>query len=276
MIIDAHQHFWRIGENDCKWPTPDLGAIYRDFEPAELVALAAPLGVSGSVLVQSQESDRDTDWLIDLAAGCDFVKAVVGWTDLKAPHAPERIAALAAKPKLRGLRPMLQSLADDGWICDPALDPAIEAMIAHDLTFDALVYTRHLPHLRKFAERHPHLTIVIDHAAKPPIAQGTLDPWRDEIVAIAQLENVLCKLSGLPTEAAAGQQNEAFAPFVNHLLRFFGPTRLMWGSDWPVVNLATTYERWLAVARTLIGASGDEEDLVFCQTARMAYGIQSA
>jgi L-fuconolactonase len=272
-MIDAHQHFWRIGENDCAWPTPDLAAIHRNFEPADLEVVAAPLGVVGSVLVQSQPSDRDTDWLVDLAARTDFVKAVVGWADLKSQEAPERIATLAAAPKMRGLRPMLQSLPDDAWILNPAIDPAIEAMIAHRLTFDALVYPRHLPHLRKFAERHPDLMIVIDHAAKPPIAQGALDPWRDEIAAMAQFDNVFCKLSGLPTEAAPGQGEKAFQPYADHLLRLFGPTRLMWGSDWPVVNLATTYERWLSMAHTLTGVNGDDEDLVFGETAHLAYGF---
>lgn len=273
MIVDAHQHFWRIGENDCTWPTPDLAAIHRDFEPAELAALAAPLGVAGSVLVQSQPSDRDTQWLLNLADRTPFVEAVVGWADLKAGGAARRIADLAARPKLRGLRPMLQSLPED-WIVDPALDPAIEAMKAHRLSLDALVFTRHLPNLEVFASRNPDLPIVIDHAAKPPIASGALDPWRGRMERMAALPNVSCKLSGLLTEAAPGQGADALAPYVTHLVEIFGPSRLMWGSDWPVLGLACDYAQWLEMARTLSGVSdGAARAALFSGTARAFYCV---
>ena len=123
MLIDAHQHFWRVGRNGFEWPTPELSAIYRDFGPADLAAVGAPLGLSGAVAVQSQANDADTDWLLDLAEGSPLVLGVVGWADLEAPGAPQRIAALAGRPKLRGLRPMLQNLADDAWIARPSLAP---------------------------------------------------------------------------------------------------------------------------------------------------------
>jgi len=272
-MIDAHQHFWRIGENDCTWPTPDLTALYRNFEPPDLEGITRPLGVTGSVLVQTQESDRDTNWMISLAADAPFVKAVVGWADLAAPHAPDRIADLARAPKFRGLRPMLQGVRPDDWITQPTLAPAIEAMIAHQITFDALVFTRHLPALRAFATRHPDLPIVIDHAAKPPIAAAQLDPWRDEMAAIAGLPNVWCKLSGLLTEAAAGASQEALQPYVSHLVNIFGASRLMWGSDWPVLLLVGDYARWLDLARDLTGLESAEQDLVFAGVARAFYRI---
>jgi len=274
MMIDAHQHFWRIGENGCTWPTPDFAAIYRDFLPEEFEALAAPLNVRESVLVQSQESDRDTDWLLGLAEHRDFVKAVVGWVDLKSRKAPERIAALAARPKMRGLRPMLQSLSDDEWILDPKLDPAVEAMIAHRLSFDALIFTRHLPHLRAFAKRHPKLPIVIDHAAKPPIGKLRLEPWRSEIAAIAALPNVSCKLSGLFTEMKPGQDSSVCMPYIDQLMAMFGPSRLMWGSDWPVLNLAGGYASWLKLARELCGAHDIPAlESVFSGTAHNFYRL---
>ncbi len=268
MIIDAHQHFWRLGEHDCVWPTSDLAPIYRNFEPAEFEPLAAREEATASVLVQSQESDRDTDWLLELAAGTDVVKAVVGWVDLLAPDAPKRVAELAARPKMRGLRPMLQSLPD-GWIADPRLDAAIAAMKKYGLSFDALVFTRHLADLRRFALRHPNLQIVIDHGAKPPIASGLLDQWRSEIAHIAELPNVFCKLSGLLTEALPDCNVGLIRVCVEHLLDTFGAARLMWGSDWPVLNLAGDYPGWLAVARSLVG----ESDAIFAGTARLFYRI---
>jgi L-fuconolactonase len=272
-VIDAHQHFWQTGKNDCTWPTPDLVAIHRDFEPRDLEALATPLGVTGSVLVQSQPSDIDTDWLLGVARDTPFVEAVVGWADLEASGAPERIAALAARPKMRGLRPMLQNLPDDVWILAAGLDPAIRAMIAHGLSFDALVFTRHLPHLAVFARRYPQLAIVIDHAAKPPIAARSLDPWRKEIARLAALPNVSCKLSGLLNEAAPSDGGDALAPYVRHLVEVFGPSRLMWGSDWPVLNLAGDYKSWLAMANELSGLNEAGLAALFGATASSFYRL---
>ena len=269
MTIDAHQHFWTLGRNDCAWPTPSEAAIHRDFGPLDLEPLAEALGISGTVLVQSQPSDRDTDFLLRLADETPLVKAVVGWVDLAAAYAPDRIARLAAHPKLRGLRPMLQSLEPDDWILDPRLEPAIAAMIAHELTFDALVRPQHLPHLQKFAERHPGLSIVIDHGAKPDIARGMRDPWRAHITALAALPQVFCKLSGLATEAAPDWKPQHLKPYVDHLLAAFGPDRLMWGSDWPVINLAGDYADWLWLAEKLTPA--ESHPALFVETARRFY-----
>ncbi|HJU07351.1 MAG TPA: amidohydrolase family protein [Rhodanobacteraceae bacterium] len=274
-MIDAHFHLWRIGRNDCSWPTPQLAAIHRDFEIDDWWRAAAPLGVASGVLVQSQESDRDTDWLLELAAGDDRVAAVVGWVDFSSRDAPQRIATLAAHPKLRGLRPMLQGLAEDGWILRRELAPAIDAMIAHGLRFDALVKPRHLPHLLRFAQQHPDLQIVIDHAAKPDIANGVLEPWRAQMAEIAALPNVFCKLSGLLTEA--GERGASgLRPYVDHLLQTFGPRRLLWGSDWPVLNLAGDYARWFRLADALTGLNDAERAAVFGGNAARFYRLRTA
>ncbi|WP_029909168.1 amidohydrolase [Caulobacter sp. UNC358MFTsu5.1] len=275
MLIDAHQHFWRVGRNGFSWPTPDLLAIHRDFGPADLAEVGAPVGLTGSVLVQSQADDRDTDWLLDLAADEPLVLGVVGWADLKAPDAPDRIAALARRPKLRGLRPMLQDLDDDAWIASPDLDPALDAMVAHGLSLDALVLTRHLPHLLDLARRRPDLAIVVDHGAKPPIATGEdAEAWERGIDALAELPQVFCKLSGLLTEAGPAQPTDALAPYVRRLVTAFGPERLMWGSDWPVLDLAGDYGGWLALAKALSGLT-DPADLaaLFGGTCRRFYRI---
>lgn len=274
MLIDAHQHYWRIGGNGHEWPTPDLDRIYRDFGPQEWEAVAGPLGITASVAVQSQPGALDTDWLLRLADATPSIKAVVGWTELKAADAPENIQRLAGHPKLKGLRPMLQNLAEDDWIADPALDPAIRAMIDTDLRFDALLFTRHLPHLRRFALRWQQLSIVIDHGAKPPIAKEQLDPWREEMARLAELPNVMCKLSGLFTEMAPGQSRETLAPYVRHLAELFGSERLMWGSDWPVILLAGEYEEWFRLAGDLTGFDAHGRAALFGGTAARFYGIQ--
>jgi L-fuconolactonase len=275
VLIDSHQHFWRIGQNGQAWPTPDLAAIHRDFGPADLAAVGAPFDLAGSVLVQSQADDRDTDWLLWIAADAPLVLGVVGWVDLQAPDAAARIAALARDTKLRGLRPMLQNLTDDAWIAAPGLDPALDAMVSHGLSLDALVLTRHLPHLLALSQRRPELAIVIDHGAKPPIAAG--DPagaWARGIDALARRPQIHCKLSGLLTEASPAQGPGALSPYVEHLVSAFGPERLMWGSDWPVLNLAGDYGGWLVMAKALSGLT-DPADLaaLFGGTSRRFYRI---
>jgi L-fuconolactonase len=280
-MIDAHQHFWQIGKHGCRWPTPDLTAIYRDFGLTDLLPLAKSAGVTGSVLVQSQESDADTDYLLALAEQSDFIKAVVGWVDLASAAAPERIARLATHPKLRGLRPMLQSRAEDGWILRPELEPAIAAMKEHQLAFDALVYTRHLPYLEVFAKRHPELAIVINHAAKPAViaTDRPAEDWCNAIGSVAQLANVHCKISGLPMEAGKDQGLAELLPYIHYLLEVFGAERLMWGSDWPVIGLApnkqlSTYKNWLNLAcQALAGYKVSEIESVFIGTSLRFYRI---
>ena len=280
-MIDTHQHIWQIGQHGCCWPTPDLAAIYRDFGMEDVLPLAQAAGITGSVLVQTQASDADTDYLLAVAAQFDFIKAVVGWVDLAAGSAPARIAQLAQHPKMRGLRPMLQCLPEDDWILRPELEPAIAAMKAHRLSFDALGYTRHLPHLEVFARRHPELAIVIDHAAKPAIiaTDQPADEWRYAMARIAGLANVYCKISGLATEAGRDQGDAELAPYIQHLLAVFGAGRLMWGSDWPVIGLASnkqlaSYRGWLTlVQRALADYKVSDFESIFIGTSLRFYRI---
>lgn len=271
QIVDAHQHFWRLDAPGHAWPDAALPAIHRDFDPADLRAATTGIDLAATVAVQSQPTAHDSEWLCTLAERDPLVGAVVGWVDLAAADAPDRIAHLARHSKLRGLRPMLQSIADTQWMLRPDLAPAIAAMIAHGLSFDALVQPRHLGALYSFAERWPDLAIVIDHGAKPDAAQGYLDPWRADIAALATLGNVFCKLSGLRTEQAAGQPAAALAPYVDHLVATFGD-RLMWGSDWPVLLLSgDTYGDWLDTARALAGLDAAGEAMLFAGCARRFY-----
>lgn len=270
MLIDSHCHVWRIGQNDHEWPTPDLVAIHRDFDLNSLRQAANSTDLSGVVLVQSQPSERDTEWLLSLAAADPLALGVVGWTDLAAPDAPARIAALARDPWLKGLRPMLQDLASD-WILDPKLAPAIEAMIAADLSFDALVKPRHLPAILELIRRWPELRVVIDHGAKPEIAAGRLDSWREQIAALAEQPGVHCKLSGLLTEAGDAPTAAAVAPYAAHLIALFGPDRLMWGSDWPVLNLAGDYPLWRALCEAWVPP--EQRAALFGETARRFYRL---
>jgi L-fuconolactonase len=273
MRIDAHQHYWRIGRGGHSWPGADLPAIHRDFLPDDLAPLLARHRISRTVAVQSQPDDRDTDWLLDLAAANDSIGAVVGWVRFRDRDAAARITALSASPKLRGIRPMLQDLAP-GWITDRSAAPALSSMAATGLVFDALVRPQHLQDIATIARRHPELRIVIDHAAKPAIAEQTLDPWRGDIATLAACPNVACKLSGMVTEARGDWKVADLRPYVDHLLAAFGPARLLWGSDWPVSLLAASYDRWIEAAEALLAHVSDTERVaVFGGNAARLYAI---
>ncbi|MGP7796870.1 amidohydrolase family protein [Sphingomonas sp. CLY1604] len=275
-VFDSHVHVWRIDAPGHQWPDADWPLIHCDFALDDLRAEARDVDLAGVILVQSQPDDRDTDWLLADAANDALVAGVVGWVDFTSPQAPDRIATLARNPRLRGLRPMLQGIADTDWILDRALDPVIAAMIEHGLRFDALIQPRHLPVLHAFATRWPDLPIVIDHGAKPAAADGTLDPWRNDMAAVAALPQVHCKLSGLRTEQAQGQAADELAPYVAHLVSCFGD-RLMWGSDWPVLRHAgDRYTDWIATAQALTGLTGDAAASLFEGAARRFYDVDAA
>lgn len=273
-LIDSHVHFWRIGAPGQTWPDQAWPLIYRDFGYAELTAAAAGTGLQGAVLVQSQPDDRDTDWMLEIARDLPLIQAVVGWVDLEAPNAAQRIAELAARPKLRGLRPMLQSIADTEWILRRELEPALQAMVQQGLRFDALVQPRHLPFLLEFARRWPKLPIVIDHGAKPHIAQGEIEPWQAQLAELSLLPNIYCKLSGLRTEQAVGAPRSQLAPYIDALVASF-PGRLMWGSDWPVLlHARDSYADWLELTRRYADARDQTHlDALFSGTAREFYGL---
>ena len=273
-IVDSHQHFWRIGGPGQAWPDAGWPLQHRDFLPDDLRAATGGLDLAGTILVQSQPDDRDTDWMLDLVADDPLVLGVVGWVALETNAAPARIAQLADRPKCVGLRPMLQSIEDSDWILRADLAPAIEAMLAHGLRFDALVQPRHLPVLARFAERWPDLPIVIDHGAKPPAADHILDPWTNDLAALARYPNIWCKLSGLRTEQAPGQAADALAPYVTHILACFGD-RTMWGSDWPVLlHMGDAYRDWIDDAARLAGdLDATASARLFEGAARAFYGL---
>lgn len=278
VIIDSHQHFWDLDRTDCGWPTSDLQAIYKSFTPEDYRQQTVNLDVVGSVLVQSQACDSDTDYLLALADRHDTVLAVVGWADLAASDVTGRIAALAEHNKLRGLRPMLQAINDNDWILAAELQPGIDAMTEYGLRFDALIQPRHLSAIVAFAERNPDLQIVVDHAAKPDIAAQEFAIWATGMEKLAALGNVYCKVSGLLTEAAADQvaRTDVFVPYVQQLVSCFGAARLMWGSDWPVVNLVSSLQEWLQMAQSLLVASGvaeNEMSRIFSGTASRFYSL---
>lgn len=275
-MIDAHQHFWRLARGDYLWPNESVAPIFRDFGPGDLLPLLARAGVARTVLVQATESLAETEWLLAVAAECPSVAGVVGWVDLAAPDAAAAIDRLRANPALKGLRPMLQSIEETDWILRPELRPALDHMAEVGLRFDALIQPRHLPAISRLAEACPGLAIVVDHLAKPRMGEGRGPEaaWAAGMAALARRPNVWCKLSGMITEIGPGWRRADLAPFAQVVLDAFGPERVMWGSDWPVVNLAGDYLSWLDAARELArGLSPAESGRLFGGSARAFYGL---
>jgi len=269
-VIDAHVHIWRLGRNGCTWPTPDLTTIHRDFGLIDVAATLADTSVERVVLVQSQESEDDTAWLLARATGAPVVAGVVGWADPAAIDIGKRIASLQRQGRLVGLRVMAQDRPAQ-WLADPALHAQFQAMAQAGLALDLLVRPRHLAVCADLAARFPELRMIIDHCAKPEIERDGLAAWREAIAPAAERANMMCKLSGLITEAAPGQPVEALAPYVETALDLFGPERLVWGSDWPVINLNGDYGAWLDFARAAIPAA--RRDAVFGGNARAFYRL---
>ncbi len=272
MRIDAHQHFWQVARGDYGWLDSAPGVLRRDYGPADLAPFLARYGIDATILVQAAPTVAETDFMLAIARQTDFVAGVVGWADLLAPDAAVAIGKMAEDRLLVGLRPMVQNLPDDDFLLDPALAPALGAMACHRLVFDALVLPRHLPRLLVLADRYLDLAIVIDHGAKPFIRDGRLDPWRADMAALAARPNVACKLSGLATEAGDGWSTGDIAPYVRHLLDIFGAERLIWGSDWPVVNCAGGYDVWRGAAEALTASLGKgEQAAIFGGNAARTY-----
>jgi L-fuconolactonase len=285
--VDAHQHFWRRSRGDYAWLREDVAALrplLRDFGPDDLRPLMSAGGISTTVLVQAAETVAETEYLLDIAAAHDFVGAVVGWVDLGRDDTVSTLERLARNPKLRSVRPMLQDLPDVDWIAHAPRAEAVRTLQRLGLRFDALVKPPNLPALIEFVRAWPDLPVVVDHAAKPRLVDGWdadwAPGWRRDMAALAAHPQVSCKLSGLVTELPASACSDAVAivsalrPVWDTLLDTFGPARLMWGSDWPVMTLATGHATWLAASEALVGMlSPAEQARVWGGTARRFYGL---
>ncbi|MEJ8846944.1 amidohydrolase family protein [Variovorax rhizosphaerae] len=282
--IDAHQHFWRPARGDYGWlraDDPGLAPLYRDFMPTDLQPTLQTHQVAQTVLVQAAESEAETEFMLSLAESTTFIGGVVGWVDLSRAESTSTLARWAERhPHLKGVRPMLQDLADADWIAHAPYADTVRTMQRLGLRFDALVKPQHLSGLLRFVQAWPDLPVVIDHAAKPQLRAGWnadwAGSWRRQMAELAAHPQVVCKFSGLLTEAPEAAGAAELRPVWSHLLECFGPDRLLWGSDWPVLNLASDYVNWIGVADSLIGElSVDEQASVWHDTAARFYGLET-
>jgi L-fuconolactonase len=279
VIVDAHHHLWDPARRDYPWMTGDAAALRRPIGLGDLRATVEPLGVGATVAVQAASTEEETLELLALAAGSDgLVAGVVGWIDLTAPDAGERLAALGAGPggeRLVGIRHAVHDEPDPGWLERDDVARGLRAVAQAGLPYDLLLFPRHLPAATRIAAAIPELGLVVDHGAKPRIAAGEREPWSSDLAALATHEHVHCKLSGLVTEADWPDWREQHtASYAGRLLELFGPERLMFGSDWPVCTLAASYAEVLDLARSAIAElSADEQEAVLAGTARRFYGL---
>ena len=274
-FVDAHHHVWSLARGDYDWLTPELAPIYRDFTLADLEPLRDAAGVTTTVLVQAAPTVAETQFLLKVAEESGgVVKGVVGWVDLADARAIPTLTRLARNPLLKSIRPMLQDLSDPAWILRADVGRALAALPRLGLRFDALVKPAQLPALLPMLDRHPDLAVVIDHGAKPDIANGMWEPWARSMRAAAANPRVRCKLSGLVTEAGPNWTIDTLRPYFDYLLECFGAQRLMWGSDWPVVNLSGSYQRWYAATVAMMaGLTPQERAAIMGGTARKFYGL---
>jgi len=275
--LDAHQHFWQLSQPfDYRWlDDPKLARIRRDFLPGDLMPHLEARGITGSIFVQTQHDLAENLWVLEMAWHHDFLKGVVGWVDLASPDCAEQVARMRENDRFVGVRHVVQDEPDDDFLVRPEILRGLAALETAGVPFDVLIYVKHLHHVPALARLMPQLKMVIDHLAKPDIAHGGFAAWRDRFAACGAFPNVYCKLSGMVTEADWSAWKPAdLKPFIDVALRAFGPQRLMYGSDWPVCELAATYEQVHdSLESNLAGLSQVERTAIFSSTARSFYAL---
>ena len=255
MLLDSHQHFWRYDAAQYPW-IPQGSPLHRDWLPADLAELQKPLGLEGSIAVQARQTVAESDWLLGLADADPRVKAVVGWVDLRSPKVVEDLARLSRHPRFAGVRHVAQDEPDDRFLVGADFVRGVGHLHQFGLRYDLLVYERQLPAAIELVGKFPEQPFVMDHIAKPKIKEGRLSPWKENLKELARAPHVLCKVSGLVTEAdPKAWKPEDLRPYLDVVFESFGPERLMWGSDWPVCLLAGTYERVYRVIEEYVPAA---------------------
>ena len=275
MRLDAHQHFWQYNPAEHVWMTEAMAALKRDFMPKDLKPLLAASGFEGCIAVQARQSLEETLWLLSLAEEHDFIQGVVGWVDLCSPDLPRVLDGLEGSARLVGVRHVVQDEPDDAFMLRPEFRRGIARLAENGLMYDLLVYPRQLYAAVKLAREFPAQRFVLDHIAKPAIADGQMEPWATQLRELAKLPNVTCKLSGMVTEAKWKQwRADDFRPYLDVVFDAFGAERLMIGSDWPVCTLAGGYAEVMGIVMDYVAQLPEEQrEGVLGGNCARVYGI---
>jgi L-fuconolactonase len=283
--LDAHQHFWNYSRAEYEWIDESMGVLQRDFLPRDLKPLLDQSGFDGSIAVQARQSLEETRWLLELAWQNDFIRGVVGWVDLCSLDIEEQLREFAGDKRLVGVRHVVQGEPDDRFMLRPEFRRGIARLAEFGLTYDLLLFPRHLPVAVELVREFPGQTFVLDHIAKPAIADGLaesqfrsqFESWARDMRELAKFANVSCKLSGMVTEARWGKwTQEDFLPYLDVVLEAFGPSRLMIGSDWPVCTVSGDYAQTLEiVSRFIERLRASEQDEIIGGNCMRVYGVAS-
>lgn len=275
LTIDTHVHFWRIAQYASGWMQGPFAPLKRDALPERLAPQMRAAGVGKAIFVQAQHDPADNDWVLQLAERHEWIAGVVGWVDLTADDVEAQILALKGRRRFCGIRHITHDEPDRDWILRDDVQRGLAVLERHEVPFDLLFFVEHLPHAATLARRFPLLTFVLDHLAKPRIKAKAIDDWLPAFREAARHPNVFCKLSGMVTEADwRGWTIDDLRPYVDSALEAFGPTRLMFGSDWPVCELAAPYARVVETLRELIARLGTAEQAAILHgTATRCYRL---
>ena len=276
-MIDAHQHFWNYNEERDTWITPDMSVLRADFYPNYSEPLFKSQGFTGCVAVQADSSEEETLFLLALAEQNEFIQGVVGWVDLQSSNIEDRLAYFSQFESIKGFRHIVQGEKDPDFLARPAFIRGVKTLASFDLSYDLLIYPHQIKSAIAFCETCDEQKIVLDHLAKAPLKSGNIQEWKKEIQAFANLSHVSAKISGIVTEAAdQSWTQQQVNEIVGLALDVFGPQRLMVGSDYPVVLVNSTLERWVAsFQEALKGLSASEKDLIYRQNAIEFYQLET-
>lgn len=259
MRIDSHQHFWKYHPIKNSWIEDHMKVIRRDFLPDDLHPILEKNTIDGCIAVQADQSEEETEFLLSLAENNSFIKGVVGWVDLKSENIKERLSHFAKFNKLKGIRHIVQAEPDD-YMLDEKFQRGISFLDQFNLTYDILVFPSQLSAAIELVDNFPHQKFVVDHIAKPLIKEGKLEPWKTEMISLAKSPNVMCKISGMVTEADwSSWESGDIKPYLDVIFNALGPDRIMFGSDWPVCLLAASYEQQLEIVETYISSFSPED-----------------
>ena len=273
MRIDAHQHFWIYNSKEYGWINDDMRILRSDFLPEELAMEQKRAGFNGSIAVQARQSLQETEWLLDLADQNSLIKGVVGWVDLQSPQVRKQLQRFCKNSKFCGVRHIIQDESDDQFMLRSDFVRGIAILKEFNLTYDILIFSKHLPIACELVQKFPEQNFVLDHMAKPFIAKKIFEPWASDIKRLAQYQNVFCKVSGMVTEADwQNWKKQDFRPYMDTVFDAFGTSRIMIGSDWPVCTVAGTYSEVIEIVQNYISSlSVAEQDAVLGNNAENFY-----
>ena len=274
-IVDSHHHFWSLDRLEYGWMPPGPNVLRHNFLPETMAPCLEEAGVSKTVLVQAHQSIEEAHWLLEIAEVMDFVAGVVAWADLTNPALGRDLDSIQAKKGLVGIRHQVEEEPDEAWLVRPDVIEGLKEVARHGLAYDLLVKGPHIKYVPEVAEKVPDLRMVVDHIAKPLIAAGEMDPWATHMADVAAIPGVYCKVSGMVTEADHIHWTvDDLVPYVAHVIEQFGFDRIMWGSDWPVCLLASSYANVLDAAMQAVGdLTPDQRQRFLAQNAVDFYGL---